>query len=114
VIRRSTYESGLDYVRRIEGISGGLKIDPHTGQPSGVEGKITLREPGSEARKQGFISADSLFQIADRALSENGLTFWIALDRLDVAFADSPTLEANTLKALFRVYRNIASVENIS
>ena len=110
---KRSFRAARDYVRRIEGLSGGLKLDPNTGQPVGLEAKITLREPGSEARRKGFISADSLLGIADKALDENGLKFWIALDRLDVAFADSLSLEENALRALFRVYRDIAALENI-
>ena len=110
---KRSFRAALDYVRRIQAVSGGVKIDPHTGQAAGVEGKITLREPGTEARKRGFISADSVLAVADKALKENGCTFWIALDRLDVAFADSPALEENALRALFRVYRDIASLDNI-
>jgi hypothetical protein len=110
---KRSFRAALDYLRRIEGVSGGVKIDPNTGQAAGMEAKITLREPGSEARKKGFISADSLLQIADKVLAENGLHFWIALDRLDVAFAESPILEENALRALFRVYRDFASLENV-
>lgn len=110
---KRSFQSALEYVRRIEGLSGGVKLDPQSGQPAGLEAKITLREPGNEQRKQGFISADSLLEIADRALKELDLKFWIVLDRLDVAFADSPALEENALRALFRVYRDIAALENV-
>jgi hypothetical protein len=109
---KHSFRSALDYVRRIEGVAGGIKLDPLTAQPAGVEAKITLREPGTEERKKGFISADSLLEIADQALAELGLKFWIVLDRLDVAFADSPALEENALRALFRVYRDAAALEN--
>jgi hypothetical protein len=85
-----------------------------SGQAEGFEGKVTLREPGSEQRKLGYVSADTLLERADRALGEEKIQFWIVLDRLDVAFADSPALEENALRALFRVYRDMAALENIS
>jgi hypothetical protein len=110
---KRSFRAALDYIRRIEAVTGGVKIEPATGQPAGLEAKITLREPGIEARKRGFISTDSLLEIADKALSDNGLKFWIALDRLDVAFADSPMLEENALRALFRVYRDVSALENV-
>jgi hypothetical protein len=36
------------------------------------------------------------------------------LDRLDVAFADSEGLERNALRALFRVYRDMQGLNNVS
>lgn len=111
---KRSLRSALDYVRRIDSVSGGVKVSPSTGQPEGVEGKVTLREPGAEERKKGYVSADTLLALADTALGELGLTFWLVLDRLDVSFADSPGLEGNALRALFRVYRDMASLDYIS
>jgi hypothetical protein len=106
--------AALDYVRRIESVGAEVKVDPVTGQPVGVGGKITLREPGNEQRRQGYVSADSLMEEADKALGEGKLNIWIVLDRLDVAFAESPALERNALRALFRVYSDFAGLDNIS
>jgi hypothetical protein len=111
---KRSLRAALDYLRRIDSVSGGVKISQATGQPEGVEAKVTLREPGSEERKQGYASADSLFEIADRAFGTAGKVFWIILDRLDVAFADSPELEENALRALFRAYLDMADLKNIS
>jgi hypothetical protein len=110
---KQSLRAALDYVRRIE-VSGEVKVNPQTGQAEGAAGKVTLREPSAEARKQGYISADSLLEEADRALAEDQMKFWIVLDRLDVAFADSVGLEENALRALFRVYRDMAALSNIS
>jgi hypothetical protein len=74
--------------------------------------KVTLREPSAEEEKRGFVSADGLLQLANAALSTAKKQFWIVLDRLDVAFADSPALEANALRALFRVYRDMQGLSN--
>jgi hypothetical protein len=38
---------------------------------------------------------------------------WIVLDRLDVAFIDSPELETKALRSLFRTYRDLAPFTNI-
>lgn len=100
-------------MRRVE-LSGEVKLEPATGRPEGIGGKITLREPAAEEQKHGFISADDLLKLADDALSALNKHFWIVLDRLDVAFADSPDLERNALRALFRVYRDMQGLENFS
>ncbi len=42
------------------------------------------------------------------------MKLWIVLDRLDVAFAESASLEANALRALFRAYLDLAGLDNIS
>ena len=99
--------AALAYARsllRPKSIEGGLQLDPLTGMPSGIIGKITLAEPSAEEHAEGFISADELFRLADAALNVAGLKLWLVLDRLDVAFAESRDLEQNALRALFRVY----------
>jgi hypothetical protein len=81
--------------------------------PTGVTGKITSREPGAELRARGFLSADSLFVAANEALVSAGYHLWVLLDRLDVAFAETHELERNALRALFRVYLDLAANEAI-
>lgn len=110
---KQSLRAALDYVRRLE-VAGEIKINPNTGQPEGVGGKITLREPNVEEGQRGFISADSLLEEADKALTKEGMKFWIVLDRLDVAFADSAGLEENGLRALFRVYRDMTGLTNVA
>ena len=109
-------KAALAHVRRLirfESVTGELKLDPHSGLPTGLVGKITLREPASALKSRGFISADELLTIADRALATQGLTAWILFDRLDVAFADEQVLEQNALRALFKVYLDFAGLRNI-
>jgi len=104
----------VEYVRRFPtAFEGELKLDPTTGTPSGVGGKITFQEPGAESSKKGHISVDSLFEKADKALPQSPLTVWILMDRLDVAFAESAELEANALRALFKVYLDLLGREHI-
>jgi hypothetical protein len=50
-----------DLARRLfkaESVEGGLTVDPATGLPNGITGKITLREPAPALRDQGFLTAD--------------------------------------------------------
>jgi hypothetical protein len=104
-----------DYVRRVlraDAIEGGWAVDPNTGMNS-VYGKITLAEPDFDGRRAGLVSVDSLFQRMDAALAGAGLSLWLALDRLDVAFAQDVGLERNALRALFRVYLDMLPLESL-
>ena len=55
----------------------------------------------------------ALFTAADTALEKAGLTVWLALDRLDVAFADEPSLETTALRSLFQIYRALEAHSRI-
>jgi hypothetical protein len=111
---KRSLRAALDYARRVDSVSGMVKINPASGAPEGVEAKVTLREPSREQRSLGYASADALIEIGDRAFGTAGKKFWVVLDRLDVAFAESIDLERNALRALFRVYRDMAALESIS
>lgn len=111
---KRSLRSAYDYVRKIDSISGELKINPATGVPDGIGARVTIREPGSDRRKLGFFSADELLEMADTVLANMDSKFWIVLDRLDVAFTESSDLEANALRALFHVYRDMGSLKNVS
>lgn len=107
----------LNYVRALlepESIEGGVVLDPVTGMPVGLTGKISLREPTLEQSSAGVLSVDQLYDLADQALREAELYAWIVLDRLDVAFPERRELEENALRALFRVYIDLHGYENIS
>ena len=105
-----------DLARRLfkaESVEGGLTIDPGTGVPNGITGKITLHEPNATLRDQGFLTADRLMAYANTALKESGKQIWLLLDRLDVAFAETHELERNALRAHFRAYRDLAEHDAI-
>jgi hypothetical protein len=109
-------QAARDLARRLfkaESVEGGLTIDPVTGQPNGITGKITLREPAAALRDQGFLTVDRLIAFANAALNDVGKQIWLLLDRLDVAFAETHELERNALRALFRVYRDLTEHEAI-
>lgn len=114
---RGLIRSVLDYVRnviKVESLEGGIRMNPATGMPEGLTGRIILREPGSAQREMGLVSVDALLRKADTALAEVRLQVWIVLDRLDVAFAESTELESNALRAVFRVYLDLLAFEHIS
>lgn len=102
----------LAKLRKPTSYEGGLGIDPSTGIPIGF-GKVTFEEPSLEQEKAGVVSVDKLYEDVDEVLANEDLKLWLLLDRLDVAFTASPDLEANALRALFRVYPLIGSLSHI-
>jgi hypothetical protein len=97
-----------------ESYETGIALDPTTGYPVGITGKIVLKEPSSDLRKLGYITVDDLIGILNEALQENKLEIWVLLDRLDVAFVENHSLEANALRALVRAYSDIRNRDHIS
>ena len=85
----------VDYVRsaiRPATIEAGIEVDPHSQLPTGFSGKISFHEPDATAVKSGVASVDELLRLCDVSLHEAGYSLWLMLDRLDVAFAESPSL----------------------
>ncbi len=82
-----------------------LSIDPMTGTPTIT--RKTEFENVSEAQNLGDIPVEELLEVAGKALEKAGLRVWLLFDRLDVAFAESPVLERNALRALFRAYNDL-------
>jgi hypothetical protein len=113
---QSTLRAARDYVRQFspEAIEAGLLLDPATGAPVGVSGRISLREPNKAMRDAGFVSLDDLLADANRALEDADLSVWLLLDRLDVAFIQHEDLEKNALRALFKAYLDMKPLEKIS
>ena len=106
-----------DYARRIraaEAVEGGATIDPSTGMITGLTGRILLSEPTADLTNSALVTIDSLFADADLALAQVGFSAWLALDRLDVAFADHDELEANALRALFKVYLDLLAYSQVT
>ncbi|WP_148239437.1 P-loop ATPase, Sll1717 family [Ruania zhangjianzhongii] len=107
--RRQMVRAALDYVKSLfqpESIETTMTVDPASGVPVIIP-KITFTEPTTKERQGGALFVDELFDLCQEALDEARTSMWILLDRLDIAFADSPELEANALRALFRVYRDL-------
>lgn len=107
-------KSAFEYVKgftRPESINPGVEFS-ETGIPN-FNFKITFKEPTEREIDEGYLSIDELFDIVNSAMQENELTLWIALDRLDVAFSENSELEKNALRALFKVYLDLISLERI-
>ena len=103
-----------EYLGRLlnpESIEGGFKVDP-SGTPA-FTARITLSEPSTDERRRGAVSVDELVALGASELKRANATAWVVFDRLDVAFADSRDLEANALRALFKVYLDFLSIESI-
>jgi hypothetical protein len=97
-----------------EAIETGVGLDPVSGLPNELKGKIIFSEPSIKQRELGFTSIDDLMRLANKSLSEIDFKIWIVLDRLDVAFVSSEELEGNALRALFRVYLDFQAIEQIA
>lgn len=112
---QAVLDNAYRYVKAIlrpEAIQGEVKLDPTSGMPIGLVGKISLGEP-KVAGAHGIQTLDSLISKANSALDSKGLKAWIAFDRLDVAFAENSQLEENALRALFKTYLDFLEFENI-
>jgi hypothetical protein len=92
---------------RPKGAEGTVSVDPNTGLITGAF-KITPSEPEAFQKKAGAISVDTLLRRLNNALEAAKYKVWVLLDRLDVAFAETHALEANALRALLRVYRDLS------
>jgi hypothetical protein len=122
LLQREFSLSGLlrraqDYARRIihaEALEGGFEIDPATQMPSGIVGRIVLKEPSASQKEAGILSIDNLFGAVNKVLENSNLGVWILFDRLDVAFLDDHKLEENALRALIRVYLDLKGFGNIA
>jgi hypothetical protein len=99
------------YFRPPKTIEGTIQIDPATGLLSGVSGKISFTEPSGGS--VDIVSVDYLLKEADQGLGDLGWNLWILLDRLDVAFAETPELEESALRALFRVYLDTMELKHV-
>ena len=101
------------YFRPPQAIESGIELDPATQLPQGFTGKIIFSDPPIGIQNSDHYSVDHLLGLANDALSSSNFAAWIPLDRLDVAFSEDETLEANAIKALFRVYLDFMPYRNI-
>jgi hypothetical protein len=94
-------------------VEAGMNVDAATGMITGYTAKISFDEPTAEQAEAGIASVDRLYEDLNTVLVEEDLHVWLIIDRLDVAFTSSPELEANALRALFRVYRLIEPLSRL-
>ena len=87
-----------------------LKMDANTGAPKGIGIKLrpTETESTGSSSQPEFDGGrvDTLLKLADKALETQGLSLWIILDRLDVAFSSKveSQVEKHAIRSLMRVY----------
>ena len=98
--------------RDAKAIEHAVTIDPSSGAPT-VSRKTEFREQ-SDDKNLAEIPADDLLHYANAALEQEGLQMWLLYDRLDVAFAESPNMERNALRALFRAYNDMKGLTNVA
>lgn len=95
-----------------ESVEWTIALDPTTGLP------ITTRKTNFSTEKdpkdiKTDVPLDELLGFANIALENSGFTLWVLFDRLDIAFNDSPDLEKNALRALFRVYNDFKAFDRL-
>jgi hypothetical protein len=109
---KTTLKRALEFVRsRPVSLEGMVKPD-FTGVPE-ITARVTFGEPTNEERKLGYISSDDAFLRFEDFLERKDVTVWLMLDRLDVAFTESPELEKRGLRALFRTYLDLLAHKRI-
>jgi hypothetical protein len=86
-----------------------IAVEPTTGIPTTVKRKASYAERPKRSRSLDDLPIDELLTVADAVIKKARLTLWLAFDRLDVAFVETPELERNALRALFRAYNDLKS-----
>lgn len=103
-------KSVLEYARKL--------INPKAAEVTLEQGgqitwRIVFDEPSSDNRLKGHVSVTELLHLSNSALRSSKKKVWLLIDRLDVAFYESPTLERNALRSLFQAYKTLRKYDNI-
>lgn len=113
VLFRAVQDYLKGWLRRdIASVEYGLSIDPQTGAPTATR-KVEFKHSGEQDSLQD-VPVEELLEIADKALESAKYKIWLLFDRLDVAFVESKATERNALRALFRAYNDMRSLDNVS
>ena len=91
-----------------------LLSTPQPRCPAGLPEKLSWREPPTDLKSKGYITVDKILELLNEILEDIKISIWVLLDRLDVAFIENHSLEANALRALVRAYADIRSRDQIS
>jgi hypothetical protein len=94
-------------------VSTTAEIDPYSGMYTGQKFSISFGEPSKNDFENGLIPIEHAFDLLSESLRNNGVDLWIVIDRLDVAFLESESLEINALRALFKAYLDLTRYEEI-
>jgi hypothetical protein len=108
----SLFRSAYTYVKNINSVEPGVTLG-QDGVINGFKFKILFDQSKQSQLDEGCIYIDELYEDINSAMINNDLILWISLDRLDVAFSESSILEANALRALFKVYLDLMPYDNI-
>lgn len=106
---RGVFRKAAALARRVR-VEPELNVDP-TGATSV---KAVPRLAGAELKRRTVEVLLEALADAEQAFSDSRLIAWLALDRLDIAFADEPQLERNALRSLFRAYRALEPYRHIA
>lgn len=88
-----------------------IALDPVSGLPIVTRKAEFSKDP--KTAPPPALPLDDLLEGANDTLTENDYSLWVLFDRLDVAFNDSPDLERNALRALFRMYNDFKGFDRI-
>ena len=94
--------------RNSKEVSTTAEIDPMTGFYTGQKFSLSFGEPSKTDFENGLIPIEHVYDLLTKSLDINNIKLWIIIDRLDVAFIESEELEANALRALFKVYLDLS------
>lgn len=98
----------------VESVEWTIGIEPSTGMPVATRKASYRKNQSTTAEQKVNIPLDELAAQANKALDAAGISVWVVFDRLDVAFNDTPEVERNALRALFRVYNDFKAYDRIS
>jgi hypothetical protein len=94
-------------------ISTTVEFDPNTGLYSGQKFSISFGETSKNDFENGLKPIEYVYDLLEKSLLKSKIKLWIIIDRLDVAFTESEDLETNALRALFKVYLDLARYQQI-
>lgn len=109
---KAIFKAVREYLSKLDSVSPTIEMDSITGNVSAGM-KITFSQPTDAEHELGFVSVDELYELLENGLKESKFNLWISVDRLDVAFTENLELETNALKALFKTYRDLSSLEHL-
>lgn len=102
------FARAISFFRRLE-VEAGAEVDPTGHLKPTFKAKLQKVEPALQVSDELNKSLTELDQLCLKAKR----SFWIALDRLDVAFQEDADLEARALRALFRTYSDFRAFGNV-
>lgn len=103
-------DDSIKYIKKFFNL---LEIEVKTPNILGAEATVKINKSVVTA-EEDFVTLDEIINDIDSVLKSKERTVWIALDRLDVAFADDKNSERKVVSALFRTYLDLQGCEAIA